>query len=381
MKRILFVTKTLTLGGGAEKHIVDLANGLCEKGHTIAILVFDLKGAKGARVKDINPKIKIISARSNYVRPFFLRGTCEIARAISQWKPDALCSMTWSTKPIVAVAGRLLKTKVVLVASNNPVLELSYGLPKRWRIWPKSFALFYRKKTYSFADVVVAVSRGVGKGTKELFQLNEVKIVHNGIDIDEIVGKSETAKTSSSHIHKYFHGSYPVLVATGRMHIQKGYTYLLEALKIVNETAEARLIIIGDGKLKEKLLMKAESLGISEKIDMVGKKMPYMYMRHSDIFVLSSLWEGLPLVLLEAISLGMAVVSTDCDYGPNEVIENEKSGLLVPVAEPHELASAVLKLIKDEKLRTSLAAEAKNRSQYFSSDRMVAGYEEIFVNL
>ena len=380
MKRILFITKNLTLGGGAEKHIVDLANGLCEKGHSIAILVFDLKGGKGARAEDINPEIEIISARSNYVRPFFLRGAYEMAMAISKWKPDVLCSMTWSTKPIAAVAGRLLKTKVVLVASNNPLLELSYGLPKRWRIWPKSFALFYRKRIYSLADVVVAVSRGVGRGTKELFQLNEVKTVHNGIDIDEVVEKSKTADTFP-HAHKYFHDNCPVLVATGRMHIQKGYPYLLEALRIVNETAEARLIIIGDGKLKDKLLLKAESLGISEKVDMVGKKVPYAYMRHADIFVLSSLWEGLPLVLLEAISLGMPVVSTDCDYGPNEVIENEKSGLLVPVADPPKLASAILRLIKDEKLRANLATEAKKRSRYFSSHRMVSGYEEIFVNL
>ena len=170
MKRILFITKNLTLGGGAEKHIVDLANGLCEKGHTIAILVFNSKGEKGTRAEDLNPKIEIILARSNYVRPFFLRGIYEVAMAISKWNPDVLCSMVWNTKPIAAVAGRLLRTKVVLVASNNPLLELSHALPKRWRIWPKSFALFYRKRIYSLADVVVAVSRGVGKGTKKLFQ-------------------------------------------------------------------------------------------------------------------------------------------------------------------------------------------------------------------
>lgn len=380
MKRILFVTKNLTLGGGAEKHIVDLANGLCEKGHTIAILVFDLKGGKGARAEDINPGIEIIAAQHNYVRPFFLRGSYEVARVISKWKPDVLCSMTWSTKPIVAAVGWFLRTKVVLVASNNPILELSYGLPKRWRIWPKSFALFYRKKTYSLADAVVAVSRGVGRGTKELFQLDEVKTVHNGINIEEVVEKSKTADTFP-HTHKYFHDNCPVLVATGRMHIQKGYTHLLEAFRIVNETAEARLIIIGDGKLRDNLLLKAESLGISKSVDMVGKKMPYAYMRHSDIFVLSSLWEGLPLVLLEAVSLGMPVVSTDCDYGPNEVIENEKSGLLVPVADPPKLASAILRLIEDEKLRANLAMEAKKRSRYFSSDRMVSGYEEIFMDL
>ena len=380
MKRILFITKSLTLGGGAEKRIVALANQLCEKGHTTAILVFDLQGGKGERAKDINPEIEIISARSKYLKPFFLRGVYEAAMAISRWKPDVLCSMTWSTKPIAAVAARLLGTKIVLVACNNPLLELSYALPTRWRIWPKSFAFFYRKRIYGLADVVVAVSKGVGRETKKLFQLNEVKTVHNGIDRKEAVEKSKMADTSS-HSHKYFHDNCPVLVAAGRMHIQKGYPYLLEAFRIVNETAEARLIIIGDGKLKKKLLQKAESLGISQKVDMVGKKEPYAYMHHGDIFVLSSLWEGFPWVLLEAISLGMPVVSTDCDYGPNEIIENEKSGLLVPVADPHELASAILRLIGDEKLRADLSVGAKKRSQYFSSDKMVSGYEEIFVNL
>ena len=197
MKRILFITRSLTLGGGAEKHIVDLANGLCEKGHTIAILVFDLKGGRGARAEDLNPEVEIISARSGYVRPFFFRGSCEVAMAIYKWKPDVLCSMTWRTKPLAAVVGWLLRTKVVLVASNNPILELSYDLPKRWRIWPKSFARFYRKRIYSLADVVVAVSRGVARETEKLFQLNEVKMVHNGIDIEEVIEKSKTADSYS----------------------------------------------------------------------------------------------------------------------------------------------------------------------------------------
>ena len=101
MKRILFITKTLTLGGGAEKHIVDLANGLCKKGHTIAILVFDLEGVRGARAEDLNPEIEIISAQSNYVRyvcPFFLRGSYEAAAAISKWKPDVLS--IWKSPPL-----------------------------------------------------------------------------------------------------------------------------------------------------------------------------------------------------------------------------------------------------------------------------------------
>jgi len=382
MKRILFITKKLALGGGTEKHIVDLANGLCEKGFAIAILVYEVEGGNSTRVKDLNSEIEIILARGNYRRPsrrpFGLRGTYEAVKVACKWKPDVFCATAWDAKPIAAVVGRLLGVKVVLIESCNPLIELSIDLPRRWRIWPKSFALFYRKRIYGLADVVVAVSKGSARGTRELFQLNEVKAVQNGIDIEEIIEKSKAADDVP---HEYFRGDLPVLVATGRLHTQKGYPHLLEAFKIVNETAAARLIIVGDGKMRDELRRTAKSLGIDDKIAMVGETESYAYMRHGDIFVLSSLWEGLPLVLLEAASLGMPIVSTDCNYGPNEVIENGKNGLLVTVADPQKLASAILKLIKNKELRLSLGEEAAKRSRYFSRDRMVSGYEEVFLNL
>ena len=382
MKRILFITKTFLLGGGTEKHVVDLANGLCKKGFTVAILVFDMENGTGSRMKDLDSDIEIIPTPGNYRgpsrRPFGLRGTYETAKTVRKWKPDILCSTAWDIKPLATVVGRLLKVKVVLVESNNPVPELSNDLPRRWRMWPKCFVFFYRKKIYGFADVVVGVSKGVARKTKELFQLGEVTAVQNGIDIEEIAEKS---KTATGVPHEYFEEGLPVLVAVGRMHVQKGYPYLLEAFKIVNETAEARLIIVGDGKLKESLRLKAESLGIHNKTAMVGETEPYVYMRHADIFVLSSLYEGLPLVLLEAASLGMSIVSTDCDYGPNEVIENGESGLLVPVADPEKLASAILKLIRNKELRLNLGEKAEKRARHFSRDRMVSGYEEVLLNL
>ena len=382
MKRILFITKTFLLGGGTEKHIVDLANGLCKKGFTVAILVFEMQDEKGARIKDLNPDVEIILAPGNYHgpsrRPFGFRGTYETAKIVRKWKPDVLCSTAWDIKPLAAVVGRLLKVKVVLVESNNPVPELSNDLPRRWRMWPRFFVFFYRKRIYGLADVVVGVSKGVARKTKELFQLNEVRSVQNGIDIEEIIEKS---KTATGVPHEYFEKDLPVLVAVGRMHVQKGYPYLLEAFRIVNETAPTRLIIVGDGKLKESLRLKAESLGIDGKTAMVGETEPYAYMRRGDIFVLSSLHEGLPLVLLEAISLGMPVVSTDCCYGPNEVIENGENGLLVPVADPEKLAAAILKLLGDKELRLKLGKKAEERARHFSRDRMVSGYEEVFLNL
>ena len=114
---------------------------------------------------------------------------------------------------------------------------------------------------------------------------------------------------------------------------------------------------------------------------MVGETEPYAYMRHADIFVHSALYEGFGIVLLEAASLAMPIVSTDCNHGPNEVIENGESGLLVPVADPEKLASAILKLIRNKEFRLKLGKKAEKRAQHFSRDRMVSGYEEVFLNL
>ena len=370
MKRILFVTKNLILAG-AQKHIVDLANGLSGKGFKIAILVFDTKGRDGARIKDINPEIEIISPHGNYFKPFFLGGTYEAVKAIRKWRPDVLCSMLWGTKTMVAILGRLLKTKVVLVESGSPLRTLADQKHK-------SFTFFYRKNTYSLADVVIAVSKGSAQATKELYRLNEVKAIHNGIDIEEIRTKS---KAVGGVPHEYFYGNQPVLVATGRLSKVKGYEYLLEAFSIVNETTEVRLIIVGDGNLKDELCGMAKSLGIDQKVDIVGEREPYGYMGHADIFVLPSLYEGFSIVLLEAASLGLPIVSTECDHGPNEIIENGKSGLLVPVADSVKLASAILRLIEDKKLRSDLASEAEKRSQCFTRDRMVSSYEKVFLDL
>ena len=375
MKRILFTTKSLHLGGGAEKQVVDIANGLLERGFEVGVLVFETKGAKSVRAKDLDPGVEIIPAGWQHFRPFSIRCLFETLKAASRWKPDVLCSTVWNTKPAAAVAGRLLGTKVVLVEVCSPMNELLHNPPK---FLLKSFVFSFRRKIYRLADAVVGVSKGVARETKEFFRLEEVRTVQNGIDIGEMLKK---AAASDEIPHRYFKDGPPVLVAVGRLNVQKGYLHLLEAFRIVNEETEARLAIVGGGKMEDDLRRATKHLGIDDKVTMVGETEPYSYMRHADIFVLPSLWEGLPLVLLEAISLGLPVVSADCDFGPNEVIENGKSGLLVPVADPVKMAEAIVTLIKDEELRANLGGEARKRARHFSSDRMAAGYEEVFMSL
>lgn len=371
MKRILFATNNMTLGG-TEKRMVELGNGLCEKGFKIAFFIFNTKEHMGLRMKDLRPEIEIILPHRNYRKPSVIKGSYEIIKAARGWKPDVLYSALWNTKSMATIAGRLMGIKVVLGISNSPVHEIA-------RKNHKSLNIFYRKSVYSLAHIVIAVSESLAEESEKFYGLKNVKAIHSGVDIENIKMRSETG---TGLPHEYFRSNLPVLVATGNLHEQKGHKYMLEAFSIVNKSAEARLIIVGGGALEGELRRTAKLLGIDNKVAMVGQTEPYAYMRCGDIFVHSSLYEGFPMALIEAMSLGLPIVSTDCKHGPGELIRDGKSGLLVPVADPVKLASAILRLINDKKLRSDLAAGAEKRSRCcFTRNKMVSNYEEVFLNV
>jgi len=115
---------------------------------------------------------------------------------------------------------------------------------------------------------------------------------------------------------------------------------------------------------------------------MVGfQENPFKYIAKSDVFVLSSLSEGLPGSLIEAMALGVPVASTDCPSGPSEIIESGKNGILVPVGDAHSLASACISVLNDNELKNRLSAGGLERADYFSIQRMSREYNDYFVHL
>ncbi len=136
--------------------------------------------------------------------------------------------------------------------------------------------------------------------------------------------------------HPWFNADQPpVVLAVGRLEFEKGYDILLEAFAKVRSEVEARLVILGKGSLQEALRAHALRLGISEQVDMPGlDPNPYRYMRQARVFVLSSRYEGLPNVLIQALAAcGCPVVSTNCPSGPAEILDGGKYGKLVPVGD------------------------------------------------
>ena len=366
-KKILFVSPNLA-AGGAQRQLINIANGFHRRGYEVSVFLFYDKGNLRC---SLDKNIKIFSPFSIKVlerlRLFWvLYGTLRLLGVIMTEKPDLLYSRQWPKIP-VAIIGKILRVKTVSVEGNN--LEHTLLLRKR----PLLFRI--RRLCAQLSDKVVANSSSLACEVKEVFSLDpDVAVIYNGIDIEDIREKSKEEES-----HKWLGTETPLILAMGYLKDdQKGFSYLLEALEIVNRSRPARLIIIGNGK-KEKLEELSMKLSIRGKTDFFSTvPNPFPYVAKADIFACSSLYEGLSNVILEALALGKPVISTDHKHGANEIIENGKNGILVPIRDPQKMAQAILKVLEDAELRQSLEEEARKRSENFSREKMISGYEKLF---
>jgi len=165
-------------------------------------------------------------------------------------------------------------------------------------------------------------------------------------------------------------GQPPVLLGVGRLHVQKDFPNLLRAFAIIRTQRPIRLVILGEGELRSELETLAKKLDVSEDVAFPGfVDNPYTWMLRSAVFVLSSTYEGLANVLIEAMATGTSVVSTDCPSGPAEILEGGKWGRLVLVEDPGALAQAIIKT-----LDTPETIDVTKRAQDFSVEKSVKGY-------
>jgi len=166
-------------------------------------------------------------------------------------------------------------------------------------------------------------------------------------------------------------GNKKVIITAARLvFIQKDFPTLFKALKELNKKINCQLVILGEGVGREKIIKLAEKLGVLNQISLLGfKKNPIEYIKQADVFVLSTFFEGCPIVLVEAMIGKVPIVSSDCDFGPKEILENGKSGILVPVGDYKSMAKAILSLLKNSKLRKQLVDNGLNRIKFYSEER------------
>jgi glycosyltransferase involved in cell wall biosynthesis len=196
------------------------------------------------------------------------------------------------------------------------------------------------RRFYPWANSIVAVSKGVADDLAQTAGLprERIQVIYNPVVTPELREKAQTPLD-----HPWFKpGQPPVLLAVGRMSPQKDFPTLIRAFARVRQTRPAKLLILGEGKERPGLETLVRQLGLGQDVSLPGfVTNPYPYMARTSLFVLSSRWEGLPGVLIEALYCGAPIIATDCPSGPTEILADGRYGQLVPVGDVTALARAI----------------------------------------
>jgi glycosyltransferase involved in cell wall biosynthesis len=172
--------------------------------------------------------------------------------------------------------------------------------------------------------------------------IQKVHVIYNPVVSPELYEKADAPLE-----HPWFRSNQPpVILGVGRHRPQKGFDTLLRAFARVRQETPARLVILGEGPERPNLERLASELGVAADVDMPGfDPNPFRYMRRAGVFVLSSRYEGLPNVLIQALACGCPVVSTDCPSGPSEILDGGRYGALVPVDDVEAMAGAIVRAL------------------------------------
>lgn len=177
-----------------------------------------------------------------------------------------------------------------------------------------------------------------------------------------------------------WHGSQDEVIAVGRLDDQKGFSYLINAFaNVVKNHPNWTLRIIGEGGARPKLEQQIQDLGLQNSVTLPGHSTNVIKdISSSKIFVMSSLYEGMPNALMEAMAIGMPVISTDCNFGPRDLVDPNKNGILIPTHDSSALAEAIEMLIKNKSLREKYGAAARKSMQAYDLESVLKMWDHAF---
>lgn len=365
MLKILFVIPSLG-GGGAERACVNLLKHIDRSRFSLSLALFQ---ERGPYLGDVPADVTVYDLnRPNSRDPLLI---WRLGRLLRSLQPDVVFSILRYTNIITLLAARLAHSKARVVVNEQNRLQEEfaiYGLG-----WLKGTAVRW---LYPKASAITAISQGIRQELVRDFGLPEhqVQVIHNSVDL-----KAIRAMGAEPVSHPWFDGSVPVVLGVGRLHPQKGFAYLIRAFRRVWDAVPARLFILGEGPDRPALERLVAELGLGEWVAMPGfQQNPFRFMARASVFVLSSLYEGFGNVIVEAMALGVPVVSTRCPSGPDEIIEDGVNGLLVPVADEEALAEAILRVLQDKALAAQLRQRGPERARDFDVLRVADQYAALF---
>lgn len=320
--------------GGVERMIANLTTAMAAMDIDLDLLLIKCDGPHVAGLPERANKILL---RTKHTATSVL----EVAYYLRKHKPDALLAVKHRAIIAALQARAIARTNTPIGGRLGTTVSAAFenkSTARRDR-WYRAMRHYYPKM-----NAIIPVSDGVGHDIADItgIPFTDMTVIRNPVITQKLL---EDAKAPVNHAW-LSDNSIPVITGAGRLTEQKDFPTLLKAIAVVNQSRPARLLILGEGADRAPLEQLASDLSIKECVDFVGfQSNPWSWMAKSDVFVLSSRWEGSPNSLSEALALGVPVVSTDCPSGPKELLQGGKLAPLVRMGDHIAMADAIIQML------------------------------------
>ena len=386
----LFIRSLGAHGAGAERNWLNLAAEFARQGHRVDLVLGRRSGHLAAAIPDgvraldlgVRAGLPLVAAVLSDPRragslapalfalppPWILGAVPALADYLARERPDGLFSAL-SYGNVAALWAReraRVPVRVVISEQNTLSVRAAHATRRRWRVLPE-----VARRWYPRADAILAVSEGVADDLARNVGLprERIRVTHNPVATDDLARRAAEPLE-----HPWLTaGAAPVVLGVGKLMPQKGFDVLLEAFARLRKGRAARLVILGEGPERRRLERLARDLGIAGDVALPGfVANPFAWLARCGVFALSSRWEGLPSVLIEALACGCPVVSSDCPSGPSEILGPGRLAPLVPVGDAAALAAALAQRL--DAPGDPLPRRARARD--FAADRVAPRYLE-----
>lgn len=361
-KRILFFMPSIE-GGGVEKNLFIVSNHFAKKFKKV-----DLITTSTEFKNKFDKKINIISPKINFWRRYGRRIKYLICLTLlikTLLNNKDIKVFSFQANIYCLIVCKLLNTKIVVRSNSAPI-----G-------WSNNFLkLLVFKKILKLADVTMVNSNNFKKELKKRFNVNS-KVIYNPLNTKEIL------KLSKKKIKENFFKKKSLnIINVGRFTDQKDHLTLLKAINLIKSKIDLRLIIIGRGVNYDLMNSYIKENKLEKLVKLVNfTKNPFPYIKKSQLFILSSTYEGLPNVLLEALVLKRFIISSNCQTGPSEILLNGNGGLLFKVKDYKALSKKILFFFKNKRKCQNLLKNSIKSLSRFDIKLNLKKYEDLFLQL
>lgn len=362
MKKVLFVIPSLS-GGGAERFVSILSSHLAAKGYNVRVLMFEemtpfYKLDERIILKRVGYRIDRTSRMKSVIQiawNVFCRSVIAVKKEIRDFSPDIVIPFLPQADIAVYLASKTKRSYKIICSERNDPLERSFAMQT------------FLKKIYKHADTLVCQSETVAAYYSTIPKENK-QVIGNPVDpllIPEACPESEALK----------------IVSAGRLDFQKNFSLLINSFAdcINRIPQDTKLIIYGEGREREQLEKLVRDRGVESRVFLPGQNKNLLSsIKDASLFVMSSDFEGFPNALLEAIVVGLPVISTDFPTGTARTLIGEKNGLIVPVRDQMALSNAIATLMNNKKQRTEMREINRTMLSTYSIEAIALKWERLF---